>query len=82
MEALLNQLKVSIPKLEASQGCLTCRVLQHQEERGRLVVLEEWIIEEEHEAAVKIISRAVFLETMKLLAEPPYGESYRNVDVG
>jgi len=82
VDGLLSQLRVSIPSIKASKGCLSCRVLQHQEDVNRIVIIEEWINEEAHVAAVKTIPLTVLQETMKLVAEPPYGENYRDMGVG
>ena len=82
LDALLRQLKISVPQIQASAGCLSCRALQHEDEPHRLVIIEEWINEEAHVAAVKSIPLAVLKETMTLVTEPPYGENYRDLDFG
>ena len=81
-DALLSQLRMSIPRIKVSKGCLSCRVLQHQEESNRLIIIEEWTNEEAHEAAVKAIPLSVLQETMTLVTEPPYGENYQEMNLG
>ncbi len=81
VEALLSKLRISVPTIRASRGCLSCQVLQHLETPSRIVIIEKWESEEAHEAAVKAIPVAVLKETMKLVAEPPYGEPYRELSV-
>jgi len=81
LDALLGQLRISVPQIKASRGCLSCRVLQHEEEPNRLIIIEEWKNEEAHIAAVKAIPLSVLQETMKLVSEPPYGENYRDMDL-
>jgi len=80
LDALLRQLRISVPRIKASGGCLSCQVLQHHDEPNRIIIIEEWMNEEAHEAAVKAVPLSVLQETMKLVAEPPYGENYRDVD--
>jgi quinol monooxygenase YgiN len=82
VEALLANLQISVPKIRTSQGCLSCRVLQHMERPSSIVIIEEWASEEAHEQAVKAIPVSVLQETMKLVTEPPYGEPYRELKVG
>jgi quinol monooxygenase YgiN len=81
VEALLAKLRLSVPKIRSSRGCLSCRVFQHLESPSRIVIIEEWASEEAHVEAVKAIPVAVLQETMKLVTEPPYGEPYREVKV-
>jgi heme oxygenase (mycobilin-producing) len=75
-DALRDRLKVFVPVIAASDGCLSCQLLQSQKNRAHIVLLEVWQSAEAHQASLKNIPADDFKETMKLVAVPPTGEYY------
>jgi quinol monooxygenase YgiN len=75
-DALRDRLKVFVPVIAASDGCLSCQLLQSQKNRAHIVLLEVWQSAEAHQASLKNIPADDFKETMKLVSVPPTGEYY------
>ena len=73
LRALLTQV---IPSIASSRGCVSCKLLQSQDNPGRLVVLEVWDSVESHKAAVKDIPPDAFATVMELLDGRPSGEYF------
>ncbi|RJG05452.1 antibiotic biosynthesis monooxygenase [Noviherbaspirillum cavernae] len=75
-DTLRDRLKVFVPAIKASLGCLSCELLQSQKNPAHIVLLEVWESAEAHQASLKNIPPDEFKETMKLVAVPPTGEYY------
>ena len=75
-DTLRERVRSIVPMIESSNGCLSCQLLQGQEDPTRILVIEVWESIETHQASLKNVPREVFHETMKLLAEPPTGAYY------
>ncbi|MDB5839331.1 MAG: hypothetical protein JWQ23_1283 [Herminiimonas sp.] len=75
---LRDRLKTIIPTITASNGCLSCELLQSQKDERHVIVLEVWESIEAHQASLKQVSPDVFHEVKKLLAVPPTGEYYNS----
>jgi quinol monooxygenase YgiN len=74
LRAFLGQI---IPSIASSKGCLSCKLLQSQDNPARFVVLEVWDSVESHKAAVKDIPPEMFMTVMELLDGRPSGEYFR-----
>lgn len=73
LRALLGQV---IPSIASSPGCVSCKLLQSEDNPARLVVLEVWDSIESHKAAVKDIPPDAFATVMELLDGRPSGEYF------
>lgn len=65
-----------VPAIEASEGCLSCRLLRSQADPARIVVIEAWESVDAHQASTKNIPPEAMQEAMLLLAGPPKGEYF------
>ena len=65
------------PEVAGGDGCLSCQVLQDQNDPGRLMVIEVWSNIEAHQAAVKKIPPAMLQEGRALFGDSPAGAYYR-----
>ena len=75
-EALRALLAQAIPSIASSRGCVSCKLLQSQDNPARFVVLEVWDSIESHKAAVKNIPPDAFATVMDLLDGRPSGEYF------
>jgi len=73
LRALLGQV---IPSIASSSGCVSCKLLQSQDNPARFVVLEVWDSIGSHRAAVKDIPPEMFMSVMELLDGRPSGEYF------
>ena len=73
LRALLAQV---IPGIASSRGCVSCKLLQSQDNPARFVVLEVWDSIVSHKAAVKDIPPDAFATVMELLDGRPSGEYF------
>ena len=73
LRAFLGQV---IPSIASSKGCLSCKLLQSQDNPARFVMLEVWDSVESHKAAVKDIPPEMFASVMELLDGRPSGEHF------
>ncbi|HSR53468.1 MAG TPA: antibiotic biosynthesis monooxygenase family protein [Acidobacteriota bacterium] len=79
-ERELRQLiKSFLPLIESSQGCLSCALLQRQDDPARLLVIEEWENAEAHRAAASQIPADTLEKAREILAAPPSGAFYRQL---
>ena len=76
--ALRDLIGSFVPVIEASEGCLSCRLLQNQNDPAQIVVIEVWESTEAHQASMKNIPPGALEAAMKLLAAPPKGAYYRS----
>ena len=60
-------------------GCLSCRLLQDQDDPTRLVFVEEWTDLAAHRAAVQNIPAEAMQQAMTLLGAPPQGAYYTSL---
>ena len=74
LRALLGQV---IPSIASSRGCLSCKLLQSQDDPARFVVLEAWDSIESHKAAVRDIPPETLRTVMELVDGRPSGEYFR-----
>ncbi len=72
-QGLREFLNSVVPTIEASEGCLSCRLLQDQDDERRFVVIELWESIEAQRAPVKEIPPEQFEEMIQLLASPLQG---------
>lgn len=77
-DALRDFIQAFLPVIEASDGCRSCRLLQHQEDPTQIVVIEVWDSTEAHQASVRNIPPGALADAMKLLAGPPQGAYYHH----
>jgi quinol monooxygenase YgiN len=75
-EALRALLAQAILSIASSRGCVSCKLLQSQDNPARFVVLEVWDSIESHKAAVKNIPPDAFATVMDLLDGRPSGEYF------
>jgi quinol monooxygenase YgiN len=75
-DAVKERLRAFVPLIAASAGCLSCQLLQAEDDPTRIVVIEVWDSASAHQASLKGIPPEAFAETMKLLAAPPTGRYY------
>ena len=76
VDALRALLAQAVPSISASRGCLSCKLLQSQNNPARFVVLEAWESVESHETAVRSIPPETFAAVMDLLDGRPSGEYF------
>ena len=76
-DALRALLRQAIPTIASSRGCLSCKLLQSQDNLAKFVVLEVWDSIESHKAAVKGIPPEMFMTVMELLDGRPSGEYFK-----
>lgn len=77
-DALRELIGSFVPVIEASDRCLSCHLLQNQDDPAQIVVVEVWQSTEAHQASVTNIPPEALAEAMKLLAAPPTGAYYRS----
>ncbi len=65
-----------IPYIKASPGCVSCEVLQSENDPRRLIVLEVWESKESHQASVQNIPVKDLQSVITLLESPPMGEYF------
>ena len=76
-DALRDLIESFMPMIEASDGCLSCQLLQHLGDPTQIVVIEVWENTEAHQASMKNIPPDALQQAMTLLAGPPKGAYYR-----
>ena len=76
IEELGSFLKSLIPYISNSEGCISCEVLQNQDEMANYVVVEKWENIEAHQQSVANFPKKDMQEAMGLLACPPSGSYY------
>ena len=59
--------------IESAAGCLSCRLLQGQDDPDRIVVVEEWDSTAAHQAALANVKPEDLQAGMQLCAGPPRG---------
>lgn len=69
-------LMLIVPLVEQSQGCMSCQVLQNQENRNEFVVIEAWDSVGAHQASTKNIPPEKICVLMSNLANPPSGSYF------
>lgn len=73
--AFLRSLKSYI---SASDGCLSCDVLQKNDNESHFVVLEKWDLESSHAKSVADYPKENFAAAMALIGAPPKGGFYHD----
>ena len=73
---LKAKLEAVLPMIKNAEGCIDCRLLAQADKQGHIVILEEWVDEAAHKAALSAVPPETFGPVMALLAEPPSGAYY------
>ncbi|MEM7163822.1 MAG: antibiotic biosynthesis monooxygenase family protein [Planctomycetota bacterium] len=74
--ALCNLINQFLPAIEGSAGCVSCQLLQGQDDPTRIVAVEVWDSVESHKASLQNIPPDVMAQAMLLLAGTPQGEYF------
>jgi len=77
-KALYNFLKSILPLVQESEGNISCKVLQNEEDPTQILVIEVWENKEMHTASVKNIPKELLQEAMQYIAAPPKGAYYKS----
>lgn len=77
-QALHSLLKSIEQYIAASQGCISCELLQSQEQSDQFVVLEKWASIADHAASIANFPKEQMQAAMPLFAKPPEGGFYHN----
>lgn len=77
-EALSEFLNSLVPYIEQSSGCLSCQVLQSDDESTEFVIIEQWQTKEDHQRSVTNFPQDEMRDAMILFAESPRGVYYHN----
>ncbi len=75
-EELFAFLKSLIPYISSSEGCLSCEVLQSQDNQDEFVVLEKWASVESHKKSIEGYPKEEMQSAMVLFGAPPKGAFY------
>lgn len=77
MAAELHEaLRGIVPLVQASEGCLSCRLMRNTDDAREFVILEEWASAEAHRASLESVPPETFATVMTLLAGRPEGAYY------
>jgi quinol monooxygenase YgiN len=74
VDALRDFLKSILPIIRSSQGCVSCQLLQDQEDAAKFVMTEVWDSVEAHQASTKNIPQELLVKIRPLLASAPQGK--------
>lgn len=77
-KALYNFLKSILPLIQESEGNISCKILQNEEDPTQIIVIEVWENKERHVASVKTIPKELLQEAMLYIAAPPKGSYYKS----
>lgn len=77
-KALYNFLKSILPLVQDSEGNISCKILQNEEDPTQILVIEVWENKETHAASVKNIPKELLQEAMQYIAAPPKGAYYKS----
>ena len=76
-EQALHQFLLSLmPYIRGSEGCLSCEVLQHQDNADTFVVIEKWQSVQAHQQSIAGFPKDDMQAAMSLCAAPPSGAYY------
>jgi quinol monooxygenase YgiN len=73
----LRDFLISImPIIRASDGCISVRLYQNQDDRTRFTMIEVWDRIESHQASARNIPQEKLAEIRPLLTSPPTGNYF------
>ncbi len=75
-KALLDFIASLMPYIQNSTGCISCELLQQEEQLGHLVVIEKWQSIADHKASIAQFPKEKMMEAMPLFAAPPTGNYF------
>ena len=70
-DALRDLIGSFVSMIEASEGCLSCQLLQNQDDPAQIVVIEQWESADAHQASMKNIPPEALQAAMKPACETP-----------
>jgi len=76
-EKLYEFLQSVISVVEASPGCISCRLLRSTENPACFAIIEEWDSIEAHQRAGRAIPPEMLTRAMELFGKPPSGVYYQ-----
>jgi len=65
-----------LPTIRKAEGCLSCQLLESEENADRFVILEVWTTAEAHRDAASKIPQDMLRRAMTLVADVPRGGYY------
>jgi len=65
-----------VPYITSSHGCLSCKVLRHNEKYAEFVVIETWSSIEDHKQSLAAFPKSEMQAAMALIGAPPHGDYY------
>ena len=77
-KALYNFLKSILPLIQETEGNISCKILQNEDDPTKILIYEVWESKEVHQAATKNIPPELLHEAMQYLAAPPEGNFYKS----
>ncbi len=75
-DILLNHIRSFVPMIEASDGCISCQIIQSLDDPTHIVAIEVWDSIKAHQASVKNIPPEALEKAKQLLAGAPSGEYF------
>lgn len=73
---LLEFMHHVVTTVSKADGCIKCHLLKGAENASQLVVIEEWVSIERHQAAASVIPKEEIEQAMVFFAKPPVGIYY------
>ncbi|MEH6348005.1 MAG: antibiotic biosynthesis monooxygenase family protein [Bermanella sp.] len=75
-EELFIFLKSLMSYISSSAGCVSCEVLQSNDNEGSFVVIEKWDSENAHKQSIENYPKEKMAAAMPLIGAPPKGGFY------
>ena len=75
-DELFNFLKSLIPYISNSEGCISCEVLQQQDDITQFVVIEKWMTVEFHTQSIANFPKDKMAAAAVLFSAPPKGRYF------
>jgi Antibiotic biosynthesis monooxygenase len=75
-DELRTALHSILPTIRGALGCVSCQLLESEEDAQRFVILEVWTTREAHSEAAGKIPEDMLRRTMTLVADVPRGGYY------
>ncbi len=70
-------LKSLLPYINSSQGCISCEVLQNNDDSSIFAVIEKWESIEDHKKSIEGFPAEDMQSAMSLFSSPPKGTYYK-----
>ena len=77
-KSLYEFLRSALPLIQESEGNISCKILQNEEDPTQIIVIEVWESKEAHKASVKSIPPSLLMKAMQYIAAPPKGGYYKS----